>query len=87
MGNQPKPLSEAEIQEIAAMDDIRVMWGDDTAEEFAMRLAPGGDIYATHFDFMSGSPGYFGDMIILAGDGDPGEHITLVRRDGRLCRQ
>lgn len=62
---------------------IRESWGIDTEmtlEEFSSQ------VYAAKFDFVSGSPGYVGDLFVLQGDVLTGDApMVLYRdRDGRL---
>jgi hypothetical protein len=80
----PQPISPEEWRQIIAVPEVREGWGladDVTASEFA------GSVYAAKFDFVSGSPGYFGDLYILQGDaltGDP--PMVLIRaKDGTLA--
>jgi hypothetical protein len=81
MDNKPNALSPDEIKEIAAMKDIRQMWGAENAAEMEEMLEA--TVYAVKFHFVSGSPGYVGDYFILAGDA-LGEPIQLIRKDGKL---
>jgi hypothetical protein len=79
--NEPLKISLPEWQEIMQLQYVRDGWGleDETAEEFASM------VYGVKFDFVSGSPGYIGDLYILQGDvltGDP--PVMLVRRSGTL---
>lgn len=69
----------AEWAEIIQVPEIRESWGleNETAEQFA-------DVaFGAKFDFVSGGPGYVGDLYIIHGDA-LGEPTTLVRRNGRL---
>jgi len=52
---------------------------DETPEEFADMVC------GVKFDFVSGSPGYVGDLYILYGDALSGEPMVLIREDGRLA--
>ena len=81
MDNKPKALNSKEIEEIAAMKSVRQMWGAENAEEMIKMLQ--GDIYAAKFDYMSGGPGYVGDLYVLLGDAYD-EPLTLVRTHGGL---
>ncbi|MGA2733718.1 MAG: hypothetical protein ABSG35_14160 [Syntrophobacteraceae bacterium] len=81
MDNKPKALNSKEIEEIAAMKSVRQMWGAENAEEMIKMLQ--GDIYAAKFDYMSGGPGYVGDLYVLLGDAYD-EPLTLVRTHGEL---
>lgn len=60
--------------------EISESWGlsDETPEQFA------GMAYGAHFDFVSGGPGYAGDLYVIHGDAI-GEPVTLIRRDGKLA--
>ena len=72
----------AEWQEIMRLPEIRDAWGiedDETAEQFASV------VYGAKFDFVSGGPGYFGDLYILQGDALTGDvPIVLIRKEGAL---
>lgn len=81
MNTKPKELTEAEKSEIAAVKAVRECWGANTPDEFIEYLD--NSIYAVKFDFISGSPGYCGDLIALYGDALM-QPITLIRRDGQL---
>ena len=79
----PHPLSPAEWREIIAVPAVREAWGladDVEPSEFA------GSVYAAKFYFVSGSPGYFGDLYILQGDALAGDPPMVLRRaqDGTL---
>lgn len=70
----------AEWREIMQLPVIRESWGledSETPEQFA---AIG---YGVKFDFVSGGPGYVGDLYILCGDALR-EPMTLIRKDGVL---
>ncbi len=61
----PHPLSPEEWRQIIAVPAVREAWGledDEKPSDFAAR------VYASKFDFSSGSPGYVGDLYILQGD-------------------
>jgi hypothetical protein len=79
----PHPLSLEEWRQIIAVPAVREAWGledDVKPSEFA------GTVYAAKFDFVSGSPGYFGDLYILQGDALTGDGPMVLRRakDGGL---
>jgi hypothetical protein len=75
--NDPMKISYAEWREIMDLEAIRESWGlepEATVEEFASL------VYGVKFDFLSGSPGYCGDLYILQGaylTGDP--PFVLIR--------
>jgi hypothetical protein len=75
---KPYPLTSAEWQEVMAIPAIRESWGiedDSILSDFSSR------VYAAKFKFVSGGPGYVGDLYILQGDG--GEAPIVLHRDGR----
>ena len=78
--NMPKVPSIEEWKEIMEVPEVKESWGlsgDETPEEF-------GEIaYGAKFDFVSGGPGYVGDLYILCGDA-LGEPLTLIRKNGDL---
>ena len=80
----PQPISLEEWGQIIAVPAVREGWGltdDVTPSDFAS------SVYAAKFDFVSGSPGYFGDLFILQGDaltGDPPMVLTRAK-DGTLA--
>jgi hypothetical protein len=81
---EPKLISPEEWREIIAVRAVREAWGladDVTPSEFA------GSVYAAKFDFVSGSPGYIGDLYILQGDALIGFSPMVLRRadDGTLA--
>lgn len=78
--NKPQNISLVEWAEIIQLPVIRESWGFDekeTPEQFADM------VYGVKFDFVSGGPGYVGDLYILHGDA-LGEPMVLIRKDGRL---
>jgi hypothetical protein len=80
----PQPISPKEWRQIIALPAVREAWGletDMTPSEFA------GCVYAAKFDFVSGSPGYVGDLYILQGDALTGYSPMVLRRadDGTLA--
>jgi hypothetical protein len=67
----------AEWKEIMAVPAIREAWGvesDRTPDEFSSQ------VYAAKFKFVSGSPGYVGDLFILQGDVLTGDAPRVLRR-------
>lgn len=78
----PIRITPAEWEEIIRVPEVREGWGiqdDETSEDFARM------VYGVKFNFVSGGPGYFGDLYILQGDaltGDP--PLVLCRYDGTL---
>jgi hypothetical protein len=78
--NKPQGISSGEWKEIIQLPVIKESWGldeKDTADQFADM------VYGVKFDFMSGGPGYVGDLYIVLGDA-LGEPLVLIRKDGRL---
>lgn len=75
---KPYSLSPAEWQEIMTIPVIRESWGieDSTSiSDFSSQ------VYAARFEFVSGSPGYVGDLFILQGDTLTGDAPFVLRRD------
>ena len=63
------------------IEDIRQMWGletETTPEEFS------DIVYGVKFDFVSGSPGYVGDLFIIQGDTLIGAPPVMLTRDKSL---
>jgi hypothetical protein len=74
---KPHPLTLAEWKEIMTVPTVRDAWGieqDTTPEEFSTL------VYAVKFKFVSGSPGYVGDLFILQGDVLTGDGPMVLRR-------
>ena len=80
--NQPFPISHDEWQEMMQLLEVREAWGLEdgtTVEEFTQ------NVYGVKFKFVSGSPGYIGDLYLLLGDvltGDP--PLILGREKGKV---
>jgi hypothetical protein len=57
---------------------VRESWGieDDTSPEELSSL-----VYAAKFNFVSGSPGYVGDLFVLQGDVLSGHPPVVLYRD------
>lgn len=80
--NDPVPLSQAEWNEVAALSRVREDWGleDDDTGAHLSAIA-----YGAKFRFVSGSPGYVGDLFIIAGDALSAPPMMLTRNaDGGL---
>jgi hypothetical protein len=78
---KPLEISLPEWQEIMEVPEVRDSWGieNETPEEFASM------VYGVKFNFISGSPGYIGDLYILQGDVLTGDSpFVLGRYDGKL---
>jgi len=78
MDNRPKTVSEAEWKEIVSLAAVREAWGledDPDPFEFASR------VYGARFNFVSGGPGYVGDVYILQGDALTEVPPIVLRRD------
>ena len=81
MSTHPKPLSAADWKEIGALVEVREQWGAETIEEFEQMASE--NIYAAKFDFLSGSPGYVGDLYVLQGDALTDAAPLMLTRDSR----
>jgi hypothetical protein len=80
MDTKPYALTNAEINEIAAIGAVQQMWGAETSDDMAEILQH--NAYAVRFDFISGSPGYCGDVFLIIGDALTNP-LMLIRVDGR----
>lgn len=72
MDNRPKVITEAEWKQIVSLAAVREAWGledDPDPAEFASL------VYGAKFNFISGGPGYVGDIYVL--------QWTLSRRSPR----
>jgi hypothetical protein len=76
----PRPLTQAEWKEISELPAVREAWGLEDGEDDPDTLAS--LIYATKFNYVSGGPGYVGDLFILQGDVLT-EHSPFVLRRGQ----
>jgi hypothetical protein len=77
----PHKLTEAEWRELGSLLVVRESWG---LEEEHDPLDLASLAYGAKFDFVSGSPGYVGDLYLLQGDAI-GEPMVLRRgENGRL---
>jgi hypothetical protein len=79
----PYKITNAEWKEIAAIPEVRDAWG---MEENAEPLELASYIYGARFNFISGSPGYVGDIYVLQGDALTEVGPMVLRRgsDGKL---
>ena len=75
---KPYPLTKAEWKEIMAIPDTRESWGIEDNWTLADFSA---EVYAAKFKFVSGSPGYVGDLFILQGSHLTGDAPFVFRRD------
>jgi len=78
--NKPQEISINEWKEIMQVPEVRESWGiaNETPEEFADM------VYGVKFKFISGSPGYVGDIFILQGDTLTGDSPFVLLRHGGL---
>lgn len=78
MDRKPYPITKDEWQQLIAVPAVREAWAlddDITWEEFESI------VYGAKFNFMSGSPGYFGDLFILQGDALSDVPPMVIKRD------
>jgi hypothetical protein len=74
---KPYPLTLAEWEEIMAIPAIRESWGIEDGTTPADFTA---EVYAARFNFVSGSPGYVGDLFILQGSYLTGDAPFVLQR-------
>jgi hypothetical protein len=75
---KPHPVTPAEWSEIMAVPVVRESWGlqeDASIDGFSSQ------VYAAKFNFVSGSPGYVGEVFILQGDVLTGDPPFVLYRD------
>jgi len=73
-------LSETEWREIIAIPEVREGWGledDVTVDDFRSL------VYGVKFDYITGGPGYFGDLYIVQDDSLQSP-LAFIRRNGTL---
>jgi hypothetical protein len=78
MNRNPQPLTDAEWSEVISVGAVREAWGlEDDADpaDFAST------VYGVKFNFVSGAPGYVGDLYVLQGDAITELHPMVLRRD------
>lgn len=76
----PYPLTKAEWKEISEVPAVREAWGLQAGEDDPETLAS--LIYAAKFNYVSGGPGYVGDLFVLQGDVLT-EHSPFVLQRGQ----
>ena len=80
--SKPLEISLAEWQEIITVQEVRETWGlteESAVEDFASQ------VYGAKFNFVSGSPGYVGDLYIIQSDVLTGDApLILGRYEGKL---
>ena len=77
---RPYHLTPAEWKEIMADQTIRESWGIDdgtTIVDFSAQ------VYAAKFNFVSGGPGYVGELFVLQGDTLTGDSPMVLRRGNK----
>jgi hypothetical protein len=77
----PYKLTEAEWKELGSVPVIRESWGLEDGQD-PLDLAS--LAYGAKFDFVSGSPGYVGDLYILGGDSISEPMVLRRDKDGTL---
>jgi len=75
---KPHPITNAEWKEIAALRPVREAWG---LGEGVMPTDFASVVYGAKFNFVSGGPGYVGDIFILQGDALAEVPPMVLRRD------
>ena len=78
----PHTLTEAEWRELGSLPVIRESWGLEDGQD-PLDLAS--YAYGARFDFISGSPGYVGDLYILQGDALNEPMVLRRDKDGQLA--
>ena len=76
MTTNPLVINDEEWKELMNVPEVVQGWGWTEDEITAKEIKS--QIYGVKVDFVSGSPGYCGDLFILLGD-SLGEPMTLIR--------
>ena len=77
----PYKLTEKEWREIGSLPVVRESWGlEDDQDPLELALLA----YGARFDFVSGGPGYVGDLYILGGDSVTEPFILRRDKEGKL---
>ena len=78
--HEPMHLSDSEWREIVAIPEVREGWGiadDVSVDDFKSQ------VYGVKFDYITGGPGYFGDLYIIQDDSlQP--PLAFIRQNGAL---
>jgi len=77
---KPRPLTLEEWKEVIAVPEVRESWSiqdDETPADFAAK------VYAAKFNFVSGGPGYIGEIFVLQGDALTGDSPLVLRRGAK----
>jgi len=77
----PHKLTKAEWKELGSVTIIRESWGLEDGQD-PLDLAT--RAYGAKFNFVSGSPGYVGDLYILGGDSISEPMVLRRDKDGQL---
>jgi hypothetical protein len=76
---RPHQLTSAEWEEVMAVPEVKESWGIEANELSPADFA--NQVYGAKFNFVSGSPGYVGELFILQGDTLTGDAPLVLRRD------
>ena len=81
MNINPKKISKEEWKEIGNVRIVYESWGLNTQEERDNFIT-----YGAKYDYITGCPGYCGDLFVIVGDAlDVNMTLVLYRdRDGKL---
>jgi hypothetical protein len=78
--SRPIEISAEEWKEILQVSAVRENWGiekNESVDDFRSM------VYGVKFNFVSGGPGYVGDLFIIQGD-TLEKPLLLIRKDGAL---
>ena len=78
MRTAPLIITDKEWKELTNVPEVVQAWGLDNDPKITLVEDFKAQVYGVKFDFVSGSPGYCGDLFILSGD-SLGEPMTLIR--------
>jgi hypothetical protein len=84
--NTPHPLTRADWDELAKLPEVIEGWGLQGVGTLERGITLRAHGCAAAFDFVSGGPGYVGDLYILYGDALSGQPLVVYRKeDGQLA--
>ncbi len=78
MNMNPSALSASEWQEVALVPAVMEAWGLEAANPEALGEELQSMAYGAKFEYVSGSPGYTGELFTVYGD-SLSEPFTLIR--------
>lgn len=79
----PHAITDAEWSELAQVERIKELFSLEGTQADGELLAS--ICYGSRFDYINGSPGYFGDLFVLVGDHMDGPYMFTRGKGGQLA--